>query len=61
MPSGRRLTSGRRPTILSRPTHSSDIGDSPDFYLTSEAIVFYFQEYEYFPYAAGIQEFPLDL
>jgi inhibitor of cysteine peptidase len=36
-----------------------DIGDDPAYYLTSDAIVFYFQEYEYFPYAAGIQEFPV--
>jgi inhibitor of cysteine peptidase len=36
-----------------------DIGDTSEFYLTDEALVFYFQEYEYFPYAAGIQEFPI--
>ena len=35
------------------------IGDNPDYYLTNDAIVFYFQEYQYFPYAAGIQEFPI--
>jgi inhibitor of cysteine peptidase len=33
------------------------IGDQPAFYLSDDAIVFYFQQYEYFPYAAGIQEF----
>lgn len=36
-----------------------DIGDDPAWYLTQDAIVFYFQEYEYFPYASGIQEFPI--
>jgi inhibitor of cysteine peptidase len=34
-----------------------DIGQTPDFYLSDSALVFYFQEYAYFPYAAGIQEF----
>jgi len=33
------------------------IGKNPAFYLAEEGIVFYFQQYEYFPYAAGIQEF----
>jgi inhibitor of cysteine peptidase len=36
-----------------------DIGDDPAYYLTSNAVVFYFQQYEYFPYAAGIQEFQI--
>lgn len=36
-----------------------DVGEDPAFYLTSDAVVFYFQQYEYFPYAAGIQEFPI--
>ncbi len=36
-----------------------DIGQTPDFYLSDSALVFYFQEYAYFPYAAGIQEFPV--
>ncbi len=36
-----------------------DIGDSPNFYLTDDAIVFFFQQYEYFPYAAGIPEFAI--
>lgn len=35
------------------------IGDRPDFYLTDGGIVFYFQQYEHFPYAAGIQEFSI--
>lgn len=34
-----------------------DIGNTSQWYLTEGAIVFYFQQYEYFPYAAGIQEF----
>jgi hypothetical protein len=33
------------------------IGDKPEFYLNNDSIVFYFQQYEYFPYAAGIQQF----
>lgn len=36
-----------------------DIGQTPDFYLSDSALVFYFPEYAYFPYAAGIQEFPV--
>ena len=36
-----------------------DIGDKPWFYLTSHGLVFYFQQYEYFPYVAGIQEFTI--
>lgn len=35
------------------------IGKNPSFYLSVEGIVFYFQQYEYFPYAAGIQEFTI--
>ncbi|MEL4106121.1 protease inhibitor I42 family protein [Oscillospiraceae bacterium WX1] len=34
-----------------------DVGADPDYYLSNNGAVFYFQEYEYFPYAAGIQEF----
>ena len=34
-----------------------DIGDTAQWYLTTDGIVFYFQQYEYFPYAAGIQTF----
>jgi len=36
------------------------IKDDQDFYLSSRAVVVYFQQYEYFPYVAGIQEFPVD-
>ena len=35
------------------------VGEKPDYYLNGDSVVFYFQQYEYFPYAAGIQEFPL--
>lgn len=31
-----------------------------DFYLSNGAVVVYFQYYEYWPYAFGIQEFPVD-
>jgi inhibitor of cysteine peptidase len=34
-----------------------DIGADPEFYLSGGGLVFYFQQYAYFPYAAGIQEF----
>lgn len=44
---------------LSELAHFEDIGDTANWYLTDDAIVFYFQPYEYFPYAAGIQLFPL--
>jgi inhibitor of cysteine peptidase len=33
------------------------LGENPEFYLSNDAVVLYFQEYAYFPYAAGIQEF----
>jgi predicted secreted protein len=35
----------------------TDIGDNPWVYLTADGFLFYFQQYEYFPYAAGIQQF----
>lgn len=35
------------------------VGENPDFYLSGDGVVIYFQEYEYFPYAAGIQEFTI--
>lgn len=34
-----------------------DIGQAPDYYLTDGALVIFFQQYDYFPYVAGIQEF----
>ncbi len=36
------------------------IRDDQDFYLSNNAVVVYFQQYEYWPYAAGIQEFPVE-
>ena len=35
----------------------ADIGEDPGYYLSDSAVVIFFQEYEYFPYTAGIQEF----
>lgn len=37
----------------------SDIGENAEYYLSDNGFVIYFQEYAYFPYAAGIQEFDL--
>lgn len=37
----------------------TDIGANPDYYLSNDGVVLYFQQYEYFPYAAGIQEFTI--
>jgi inhibitor of cysteine peptidase len=36
------------------------IGDHPGWYLSNGSVVIYFQQYEYFPYVAGIQEFKLN-
>ena len=36
------------------------INADQNFYLSENGLVFYFQPYEYFPYAAGIQEFHVD-
>ncbi len=36
------------------------IKDDQVFYLSNNAVVVYFQQYEYWPYVAGIQEFPVD-
>jgi len=36
------------------------IKDDQDFYLSNNVVVVYFQQYEYWPYAAGIQEFPVE-
>ncbi|BAF60542.1 predicted secreted protein [Pelotomaculum thermopropionicum SI] len=36
------------------------IKEDQDFYLSNGAVVVYFQQYEYFPYAAGILEFPVE-
>lgn len=45
-------------TVLLTPFVS--IKDDQDFYLSNNAIVVYFQQYEYFPYAYGIPEFYID-
>lgn len=36
------------------------IGEDQDYYLSHNGLVVYFQQYEIFPYAAGIQEFTVD-
>ncbi|MDD4169914.1 MAG: DUF4163 domain-containing protein [Desulfotomaculaceae bacterium] len=36
------------------------IREDQDFYLGNDAVVVYFQQYEYYPYAAGILEFPVE-
>lgn len=36
------------------------IKEGQDYYLSSKGITIYFQQYEYFPYAAGIQEFLIE-
>lgn len=36
------------------------IRNDQDFYLADGAVAVYFQQYEYFPYAAGIQAFPVE-
>ncbi len=40
-------------------TRFTTIGENPPYYLFNDSFVFYFQQYEYFPYAAGIQEFAI--
>lgn len=49
----------REMTFLLAPFNS--IRADQDFYLSNNAVVVYFQEYEYLPYAYGIPEFPVDL
>lgn len=36
------------------------IRDDHDFYLSNDGVVIYFQQYEHWCYAAGIQEFPVE-
>ncbi len=52
-----RIRKGILPDYWLEPFKS--IRDDQDFYLSNNAVVVYFQQYEYFPYAAGIQEFPV--
>lgn len=42
-------------------TRFKSIKEEQNFYLSNNAVIIYFQEYEYFSYAAGIQEFPVDI
>lgn len=35
------------------------IGENQDYYLTEDALVIYFQQYEYTPYVWGFPEFPI--
>ncbi|NLI13986.1 MAG: DUF4163 domain-containing protein [Peptococcaceae bacterium] len=53
-----RVKQGRLPEHSITPFKA--IKDDQDFYLSNSAVVVYFQQYEYFPYAAGILEFPVD-
>lgn len=46
--------------LLMELTPFETIRDDHDFYLSNDAVVVYFQQYEYWPYAAGIQEFPVE-
>lgn len=57
---GNRITEGVKEGTLYELTPFQAIKDDQDFYLSGNAVVVYFQQYEYFPYAAGIQEFPID-
>lgn len=36
------------------------VGETPNYYLSDDGVMIYFQQYEHFPYAAGIQEFRVD-
>ncbi|HHV98973.1 MAG TPA: DUF4163 domain-containing protein [Clostridiaceae bacterium] len=53
-----RIKIGLLPNYLLTPFTA--IRDDQDFYLSNNGVVVYFQQYEYFPYAAGIQEFVVD-
>lgn len=53
-----RIKEGKLPDHFLVPFQT--IKDDQDFYLSNHALVVYFQQYEYFPYAAGIQEFPVE-
>ena len=48
-----------REGLLYELTPFETIREDHDFYLSNDAVVIYFQQYEYWPYAAGIQEFPV--
>jgi len=55
---GKRVREGILPEYTFTPFES--IKADQDFYLSNGAVVVYFQHYEYWPYAFGIQEFPVD-
>lgn len=40
-------------------TKFESIADKQSYYLSDEGLVIYFQQYEYFPYAAGIMEYTI--
>lgn len=52
-----RVTSGELYEFSDSPFQT--LGDNPDFYLSGDGFTFYFQQYEHFPYVAGIQKFPV--
>ena len=47
-------------SLLEELTPFNTIREDHDFYLSNDGIVIYFQQYEYWPYAAGIQEFTVE-
>jgi len=53
-----RIRAGLLPEYLLAPFTA--IREDQDYYLSNNGVVVYFQQYEYFPYAAGIQEFAVD-
>ncbi len=53
-----RVKEGILPDYSIAPFHT--IRDDHDFYLSNNGVVVYFQQYEHWPYAAGIQEFPVE-
>lgn len=54
----KRVEAGRLSEFTDSPFKT--IKEVSDFYLSDSSVVIYFQQYEYFPYAAGIQEFPIN-
>jgi hypothetical protein len=55
---GMRIKEGSLPDYSIAPFEA--IREDQDFYLSNDAVVVYFQQYEHWPYAAGIQEFPVE-
>jgi predicted secreted protein len=54
------IDEGSKEGLLVELTPFQALKADQNFYLSNNAVVVYFQEYEYFPYAAGIQQFPVD-